>query len=269
MGTIVKKDDGNKAARDFIHLWQSRDTNPETIQRLDDILSTTPLSSWAIHGHLDQAGFRMLLSADEWKRLSWVFGPEAIREFLGKSLREICIHLGFRERWIDAKIKVGVQFMLTIFPSESVEVRQAMWDGVEYLLGLQYPKVWDKINAHLPQIRSMTIEQIYNVVGYDMESVNLAGRYDHQTGKLHDDWYISLQRLIKREGTLMEVRQFLYYEIGIRRLYTGLGYTLNDDGERGSNEYLARYMKLKEIKALASVNIVPVDGSELGKDGDM
>ena len=102
----------------------------------------------------------------------------------------------------------------------------------------------------------MTIEELCGVAGYDMETVNLVGRYDHQTGESHDGRYVSLQRLQKRSGTLVEVRQFLYDEIGLGRLFTGLGYTVKDNGgERvGWTEYLARNMKLDEIDGLAVVS---------------
>ena len=247
------------AARRFIDLWQSRDDSPEARAKLEVILSETPLSGRMIHGnrHL-QEGFGVYLSFDEWKRLSWVFGPEAIRRFLGKTPREICLELGFGERWLDAKLEAGDEFVLAIFPSASADVKRATWDGVEYLLKLHYPEVWgSKIRAHFPRIREIKKEDLYDIAGYDMEAVNLVGRYDHKTGESHENRYISLQRLVKREGTLIEVRQFLWDEIGLKRLYTGLGNTVNDNGEMGPPEYLAQNKKLAEIEGLASIDVVP------------
>ena len=52
------------------------------------------------------------------------------------------------------------------------------------------------------------------------------GTVDHQTGESYDGRYVSLHWLEKRPNTLVEVRQFLYDEIGPGRLFTGLGYTV-------------------------------------------
>ena len=74
--------------------------------------------------------------------------------------------------------------------------------------------------------------------GYDMAEVNLAGR-DPVSGESADPRYMSLQRLQKRISestrpvTAIEVRQFLYDEIGLKKLFTGCGTTHNDDGNPG------------------------------------
>jgi hypothetical protein len=62
------------------------------------------------------------------------------------------------------------------------------------LLEKHYPEVWPKLSKHLPQIRSMSSEEIEKLAGYDMLEVNLVGR-DHATGESKDDRYISLQKL--------------------------------------------------------------------------
>ena len=77
-----------------------------------------------IHGQPDDQGFGKLLSADEWKRLSWVFGSDALAGFLGESPRGICLRLGFGEEWLDEKLKRGKLFKLCIFPSASVSATQ-------------------------------------------------------------------------------------------------------------------------------------------------
>ena len=246
------------AAQEFINLWQSKDSSPKAKERLEEILSQTPLFGRMIHGNRKlQKGFGVYLSFDEWKRLSWVFGPEAIRRFIGMSSREICLDLGFGETWLDAKLKAGDEFMLAIFPSTHNDVKLVTWEGIEELLERNYPEVFDKINVHLPQIKSMSVDEIYDIAGYDLEEVNLVGRYDHETGESKDDRYISLQRLIRREGTLVEVRQFLWDEIGLKRLYSGKGYTVNDQGETGPPEYLASNKRLDDIEGLASIFVDP------------
>ena len=259
------------AAQTFIDLWQSKDASPKAKAKLEEILSTTPLSGRMMYGNRKlQKGFGTYLSTDEWKKLSWVFGPQAIRRFLGMSSRDVCLELGFGQVWLDAKIAAGDEFVLAVFPSSSADAKQATWEGVEYLLEAHYPEVWNKISARLPQIKAMSsIEEMYEVAGYDMEIVNLVGRYDHMTGESHDERYVSLQRLVRREGTVVEVRQFLMDEIGLKRLYTGSGYTLNDDGETGPPEYLAQNKILVDIEGLATISVVPIEDDLCAEDGDM
>ena len=59
------------------------------------LLSSCELTGRMIHGFPTDAGFGKLLSSDDWKRLSWVFGPDALPQFLGKSPRGVCLALGF------------------------------------------------------------------------------------------------------------------------------------------------------------------------------
>lgn len=89
-----------------------------------------------------------------------------------------------------------------------------------------------------------------------MLEVNLVGR-DHATGESRDDRYISLQRLLKREGTCPEVRQFLWDEIGLKGLYRGDGRAMDDDGNLGPPEYLCRNLPLSEMKGAVVVDVKP------------
>jgi hypothetical protein len=181
-------------AAEFVALWQSGACDKVAHARLAALLARCKLSGRMIHGYEGEQGFGRLLSSDEWKRLSWVFGPEALTGFLGKSAREICLQLGFGQQWLEAKLKDGKLFKLAIFPSESADSKPATWSGVECLLETNYPEVWPKIAAHLPKIRSLSFAAVEAEAGYSMLDVNLVGR-NHANGESKDDRYISLQRL--------------------------------------------------------------------------
>ena len=184
------------AASEFVALWRSGAADDTAAAQLAELLLRCPLSGRVIHGDPGDAGFGRLLSADEWKRLSWVFGPEALPSFLGKSAREICLQLGFGEAWLSAKVADGKLFKLAIFPAESADCQLATWDGVQTLLERFYPEVWaDKIAPHYPRIRTVPFAELEAEAGYSMLKVNLVGR-DHATGESADDRYISLQRLL-------------------------------------------------------------------------
>jgi len=105
-------------AERFVRLWQSGASDQAAHDELEVLLAECPLAGRVIHGYSDEPGFGQRLSADAWKRLSWVFGSDALRTiFLGLSAREVCLRLGFSEDWLDAKL-LGprpMQFQLCIF----------------------------------------------------------------------------------------------------------------------------------------------------------
>merc|ERR1712228_595449 len=141
-----------------------------------------------------------------WKRLSWVFGPDALPGFLGKSARDVCISLGFESSWIDAKVAAGTVFKIAVFPVQSAgdfQCAQAIWDNVERLVMKVYPEVAAKVCRHLPEIRSTPFAELQRQAGYSMYDVNLKGREV-------DPRYMSAVRLQALEPSLVQVRQFLY-----------------------------------------------------------
>ena len=149
------------AAAAFVRLWQSGACDADAHAQLARLLMRCPLSGRVIHGFPDEPGFGRLLSADEWKRLSWVFGAEALAGFLGKSAREICLQLGFGEEWLAQKVAAGKRFKLAIFPASCADSQLATWDGVEALLRSEYQEVWaSKIALHYNRIRSTPFAEL-------------------------------------------------------------------------------------------------------------
>ena len=122
-----------------------------------------------------------------------------------------------------------------------------------------YPEAWPKISPHLTQIESTSLQDLEKLAGYSMLHVNLVGR-DHATGESADPRYMSLQRLMRREEpSLVQVRQWLWDEIGLKGLFTGTGYTMDDDGNAGPPEYLARNLPLADVHGIAIVDVVPTE----------
>jgi len=75
---------------------------------------------------------------------------------------------------------------------------------------------------------------------------------------------MSLQRFVKRidEGSapgpsMVEVRQWLWDEIGLKGLYRGDGHTYDDMGARGPMEFLARNAPLADIEGIVVLDVVP------------
>ena len=98
-----------------------------------------------------------------------------------------------------------------------------------------------------------------------MQQANLAGR-DPATGESAHPNYMSLQRLVKRIGeadpSMVEVRQWLWDEIGMKKLFKGDGYTYDDNGTRGPLEYLARNAPLADIQGIVVLDVDPSSGGD-------
>jgi len=64
-----------------------------------------------------------------------------------------------------------------------------------------------------------------------------------------DPYHITYQKLINASGTLLEVRSFLYYEIGMKELYRGDGFTYTLNGSKGYPEYFAVNQKVSDFNS--------------------
>jgi len=248
-------------AERFVRLWQSGASDQAAHDELEVLLAECPLAGRVIHGYSDEPGFGQRLSADAWKRLSWVFGSDALRTiFLGLSAREVCLRLGFSEDWLDAKL-LGprpMQFQLCIFPAASAV--PATWDGIAHVLEMHYPEAWPLVGSHLAAIRGVSFADIQAQAGYNMREANVAGR-DPATGESTHKHYMSLQRLLRLPmPSVVQARQFLYDELGARWLFKGDGLTYDESGEPGCEEFLARNMELGDIVGAV---VVPLKHSDL------
>ena len=246
-------------AAEFIALWRSGANDAAAHAKLAQLLARCPLAGRVVTCLAGDPASGRLLSADEWRRLSWVFGPEALPGFLGLDAAGICLQLGFGAPWLRAKLATGkYRFKLAVFPAASTDACLATWDGVEHMLRREYPEAWRrKIAPHWAHIRGNSFAQLQAEAGYNLLDINRAGR-DPTTGESEDARYVSLQRLMRPDyGGSVHVRQFLWDEIGIKDLFSGHGRTVNDDGTLGPPEYLCRNVPLADISGCCCVDIVP------------
>ena len=248
----------DEVAQEFINLWQSGACDEAAQEKLDNILKRCELSGRVIHYYDDKKPDA--LSDKKWQRLAWTFGPDALSGFLGKNAREICHQLGFSEEWLIHVIPKGKKFKLAIFPSKEVDGKCATWDGLAYLLKKHYSEVWPKMKPHLSRIQETPFIDLEKEAGYDMAKANDAGRRQgaiDTEGESDDPNYISMQRLHVRAGTCVEVRQFLWDEIGCNNQFAGKGYSVDGDGNERSKEYLAMNKPFVDIKGLCIADVDP------------
>lgn len=181
------------------------------------------------------------------KPWSWVVGDDGIRMLLGGQrhgsagafVLERLRSLGFNDFWVRKKLADGERFRLALFPRASAFA--ATWDGIMSLVREHYPqRLADKVTQHETSLRSERFEAIQAQAGFlrgaSYFEINEAAAH----GVSDDTRYIDTARLGSDdvEGTLGEVRGWLYFVLGCSDLFDGEGWTRDASGRRVVREYL-------------------------------
>ena len=139
-----------------------------------------------------------------------------------------------------SKLAKGERFRLALFPA--AHAVPATWEGVMLLVGSHYPMVSEKVQAHARALRTWRFEAIQRraMAGFLKGSTYFEINEASVAGKSDDPRFISTERLAapRCEGTLEEVRGWLYFVLGLSDLFDGSGYTHAPDGTRMVREYI-------------------------------
>lgn len=241
----------------FAELWTCGSVDAS--QEIQDLARSACLHGRVIHAKEDDDF--LLLSSNRhkgvfYKKLSWVFGPDASSSFAGKDAIQVCDSLGMSKEWLEQKVRQGKKFKLVVFPvfaGDTFDCKPATWQNVATLVAKLFPEVAAKVERHLPAIQKASYEELSREAQaqdstYDFSQINWAGREV-------DPRYMSLARLAEAEGTLVQVRQFLYDELGLANLFKGDGFGYSDSGERQAPEFLAENRRLEDIPGCVIVDL--------------
>ena len=125
----------------------------------------------------------------------------------------------------------------------ATEATPATWDGIFSLLRAFFPPaVYAKVTRHRDALRSTPFHEIEEraKAGFLKGARYFDVNEQAVCGASSDPRFIDTARLASDacEGTLEEVRGFLYYVIGLNGLFDGQGYTKLHDGVQGVKEFL-------------------------------
>eukprot|EP00698_Gefionella_okellyi_P014020 TRINITY_DN3875_c0_g1_i1.p1 TRINITY_DN3875_c0_g1~~TRINITY_DN3875_c0_g1_i1.p1 ORF type:complete len:253 (-),score=31.00 TRINITY_DN3875_c0_g1_i1:973-1704(-) len=152
---------------------------------------------------------------------------------IGRSTYDTLVVLGFEEDYIREKVSRQYTWQLGVLPA-SDDIQPATWDGVAHVLRYALPDIAPHIHTHLPVMKTSTFDELQSQADHDFNEVRAVG-------ESHPKYLLPLRMrelMALREPTHVDVRAFLYYSCGIRKLFTGDGYTKTFSGERGVPEYL-------------------------------
>ncbi|KAJ3074513.1 hypothetical protein HDU98_011103 [Podochytrium sp. JEL0797] len=198
-----------------------------------------------------------MLSDESHKKLSFVFGADTIKGFLGKSPTQAMLSVGSSKSWLRNRLTDGTQHRLVMFPCPDSELKLATWDNILELIGQYYDKrIYDKLIPFLHELKTTHIKDI-DSKGRLRYISELPVKDKHK----HDEFYSPEKILKKKNINLFDVRGFMYHTIGCNYLFIGKGYSRSPNGDDLA-EYLIPNRKITSIPSLASTT-VSVSESEI------
>lgn len=182
--------------------------------------------------------FEYLSPLSKKRRTIFMIDVSDIKLMLNKKGYEILVNIGYPEDYIKQLISDDIQFKLVVISKDesNINVKIATWDNVIDLMKLKYPKIKLDLEKHRNNLK--TIFKNKKVIK-KMEEVNKDSKHEH---------FMTYEKYLESDRTLIDTRAFLYHVEGLNSLYSGDGYTYNEQGEKVFKEYIADNVKLSKLK---------------------
>jgi hypothetical protein len=178
------------------------------------------------------------LTDDPQRDIIMLMGGDGLEKILGKSGYEALVTIGYMLDYIEYKVKSGFEFKLVVF-NEGEIAKLATWDNLARLVSEIYPLAKTKIYNRLEELKKTSFSEIERRAGRIFNTIDKAGPEDKN--------FITYEKFINSEGTLIDVRAFLYHTVHLRELYSGDGFTYDEDGKKGLMEFIAPNCRLEEL----------------------
>jgi len=182
----------------------------------------------------------LLLAEETGRRVVMVMGPAALRSLAGKSPYEMVVQVGHTQEYIALKLSQGYKYHLVIFNRPDGELRLATWRNTLAIVASEYPQAAGMLTAASRELKATSFAQFEKQAGFSLAEVDQNGSSDER--------YMTLDRLLKSDGSTLSVRRFLYHVTRLTELYSGDGYTWTHDGRRGVREYVLANRAISELK---------------------
>eukprot|EP01120_Amphizonella_sp_Union-15-10_P003428 TRINITY_DN13846_c0_g1_i1.p1 TRINITY_DN13846_c0_g1~~TRINITY_DN13846_c0_g1_i1.p1 ORF type:complete len:239 (-),score=20.08 TRINITY_DN13846_c0_g1_i1:5-721(-) len=192
------------------------------------------------------------LSTEHYKRLSWVVGPDALEKFLELTGYGILKEIGCKDEWIAARISEGMQFKLALFPEQPLTyIKLATWENVLFMVEKCFPEIppghFIKMHSHLDKLKTMPFLEIQKMAGFNFFQVKESGS--------SNPLFMTLKRFIECQVSLVDLRAFLYCEIGCSELFRGDGVGMTQDGKIAQAEYLTPTVPVSQLQGFVMVDL--------------
>lgn len=181
------------------------------------------------------------------RRLIFLIGAKDCLSLYERGGKEILVALGYPHEYIESRITKGSYFKLVLY-LEKMDQKEATWENVLNLASQAYPEIASDLKKHKRGLELLAFEDFEQVSGFKFKEVAKAGREDER--------FISYERYLKSNRSLLQTRAFLYFTLRLNELFSGDGYTYDEEGNRRLKEYVALNKNLIVLKDFLLFNII-------------
>ncbi|MBN2154198.1 MAG: hypothetical protein JW839_22275 [Candidatus Lokiarchaeota archaeon] len=191
------------------------------------------------------------MTDDPERKLVMLMASDGLARLVGKSDYDALLLIGYEKDYIKHKMEDGYEFKLVVF-KEGGAIKLATWDNVAEAVAAVYPDARKKLYRRLKDLKRKPFREIQAKAGegYDLDAAFRRGP--------SDPGFMTYERLKAAKGSLVDVRAFLFHAVQLRALFSGDGYTYDEDGTRGLKEYIAPNKRLDDLGEHAVVDLHPV-----------
>jgi len=197
------------------------------------------------------------LTDDPSRIVVMLMDADGLARLFGKNGYKILIEIGYRGDYIQQKLAAGNSFKLAVFPAEAAYL--ADWDGVFKIASEVYPEVASCCTRHAGLLRSLTSFALTagrSDQGHFIHEIEkLSGYRFMDADKKDDPRFMSIEQYRTSGKSVWELRALLYHTLHLRELYSGDGYTYNEQGRRQLKEYVMRNKRIADIKDSAVLDL--------------
>lgn len=206
-------------------------------------VETQGLSGRLLRGHRDGDFFH--LSPDPNRKLVFLMGPKTLGQACRVSTHQLLLAVGYPESKIAELRATHTQFKLVVIP-EGPEAKLATWDNVIELASSYYgPETQGVLKGALAELKRTPFSEWQK-----------QAREQHlELGAMGAQKFLALFR-----PTPLQVRAFLYTTFNLNELYSGDGFSRNEQGEALDLEYVVPNLEVRTLlgEGAALIDLPPV-----------
>lgn len=192
-----------------------------------------------------EADFKTL-TPDPLRKVVMTMGPDGLQKMPGKAGYGMLRAIGYTKRHIRARLAEKNFFRLAVFPES--RARLATWDNMLAIMGEAYPATRRALQEHADALKRVPFRDLQAMAGFNFADISDQGPSHPQ--------YMTPERFLVSNQTLVDTRRFLHDTGHLRELFTGDGYTYDEDtGRRGLREFAMLDRPLAQLGKHALLDI--------------
>lgn len=179
-------------------------------------------------------------------RITFLIGSDGFDMLDGKNGYEMLKMIGYPQAFIENICSQGYLFKIIAF-TDTLDTKLATWENLFLLACEAYSEFASDFLTHENALTLLEFEDFESAAGYKFNDVKSAGDKDAR--------YMTYERYSKSSRNLLETRAFFYFTLGLNKLFSGDGYTYDEEGNRRFKEYFVLNKNLSELDLYYLINL--------------